>query len=555
MYNDTDEIVSLEELNWEEARMYFGFVAFIFVIFFPAVIGNAHILHVYIAKKKHNNTRVYVCFIAVLDMINCTVCYPYSIVNCLLPYMFYSNSACKLLTFITYATNCCVPMGLLVISIDRFRVICRPFGAQISKRMSKWLCAVAALVSVVLSSPTLYLSGVVPIKTRVPGIVGKECNSTGDNGMVPTVYVGTFSVLTIIGAFVLIILYSLMGLTVLRQQALLRKTGLDRHSTSRSNTEFADRRCRTLPRSFRPSCETEEDIKVYTDMHAPESHKTRNETVQRHRNHSKERKQRKKNVFFIEPEEKYSIVVKEKKRSNSFSGAYSQRPKSKIMNAKSLSLTLIKTPVESALKVTDIQLKVHQNGILFSPEKLTTTNQSAILKQHKDDSMQHQNGHIATTNSKTVNYHQSDRFHEHNNNNTIGESPKRARSVPQRFKKHSKRESVLSRFFHKRQMSDKDKMNKNKRTTLMFFWVTFVYLVSFLPNPALRVARYLNSDWYAELSLPELIVYNLFHGSVFLASASNFFIYMFCDSMFRREIYRWYKMVLCKRVCRCKDTS
>ena len=426
--NGTQERL-LSDVNREEARKYYGFIAFAAILFLPAVIGNLHTLHIYIFKKKPSNTRVYVCFIAVLDMINFVVCCPFYVVNCLHPFTFYSSAACKLFNVITYFINICIPFSLLVISVDRFRVICRPFRAQISKRLSRFLCVLTAIVSFVFSLPTVVLFGSVPIETGSDNLIGRECERSPS--VWSKIYITILSVMTVTEAIILIILYSFMAITVRRQQMLLKNSGINYASTARSKTETQFVKCE--------NCEK---------VNAP------------------------------------------------------------------------KTAISS--------VKVERSGNSHNVDSESFTDADRI------------NISILTENCSMKSCNKAGSKHL-TNTTDLGTCFCNGTDNDQKTEGTLKKKSTLNK-----PDNGKENFIRTKRTTMMFFWITLIYIVSFLPNPALRVARDFRPDWYTNVGFAGQLIYHTLIGTVFIASATNFFVYIFCDSSFRKEVRSIYRHLLHK---------
>ncbi|XP_005103728.1 gastrin/cholecystokinin type B receptor isoform X2 [Aplysia californica] len=95
----------------------------------------------------------------------------------------------------------------------------------------------------------------------------------------------------------------------------------------------------------------------------------------------------------------------------------------------------------------------------------------------------------------------------------------------------SRKSSVLGRFRRRTQSGDA----RTRKTTLMLFFITIVFVASFLPHLLLKVMQALNKTFVENLSMAGLILYNIFVRSCFFNTAVNSFVYGFCSPKFRQE--------------------
>ncbi|XP_063422829.1 growth hormone secretagogue receptor type 1-like [Mytilus trossulus] len=208
-----NEVMLLEELNYEEAKQYVGGVIFVTIIMIIGLIGNLHVLFVYTFRMKPSNHRIFILSLAVLDMITCIVGMPFIIVDLRNPLTFTMVSACKVLRFVNYFICISSALILTVIAIDRYRKICVPLGRQISRRIAKVLILVCLGTSMVLSWPAPVLYGHSSINTTNPNITGVRC-FTEDQFKTTKfqAYFNAVLILVVFGVFgILLVMYSLIG--------------------------------------------------------------------------------------------------------------------------------------------------------------------------------------------------------------------------------------------------------------------------------------------------------------------------------------------------------
>ncbi|XP_052271354.1 neuropeptide FF receptor 2-like [Dreissena polymorpha] len=139
-FNQSEEVgvnVTLDQLNSEVVATKYGAIIILGILIPLGVIGNGHVLHFYIFKKKNTNTRVFVCCLAVIDFVASSICFPWVISFNFNPLESYSDAFCKILYILNYFLAVGEVLMLLVIAVERYRKICEPFKPQITLKQAK----------------------------------------------------------------------------------------------------------------------------------------------------------------------------------------------------------------------------------------------------------------------------------------------------------------------------------------------------------------------------------------------------------------------------------
>ncbi|CAG5127556.1 unnamed protein product [Candidula unifasciata] len=76
---------------------------------------------------------------------------------------------------------------------------------------------------------------------------------------------------------------------------------------------------------------------------------------------------------------------------------------------------------------------------------------------------------------------------------------------------------------------------RTRKTTTMLFFITLVFVISFLPHLVLKVIQALDKHFSDSLTTTGVIFYNIFVRSYFFNTAANAFVYGFCSPKFRFE--------------------
>lgn len=173
--------------------------------------------------ESKNDDRYFIPAIAIIDLIGCMFSITLSLLNNERPVMFPGSFTCKLIQFGTCSSIISSLFMLLVISIQRFQKICRPFGFQMNLNHKRFATAVAILLACSFSIPMLLLYQRIEVKHETKNITGYICGSApgteklGDStrAILITVEVGA--------VFSMTIFYALVGRKLIEQFKMSRK--------------------------------------------------------------------------------------------------------------------------------------------------------------------------------------------------------------------------------------------------------------------------------------------------------------------------------------------
>ena len=176
-----DPVEYLRHINDEAAISLLPATVYVACLLVIGFLGNAAVLHFYRRKTRKSINNLSICFLACCDLLVCCVAMPSEIIDLTLPYMFESSAACKSFEFIHHFSSVLSGLTLLVIAVNRYLRVCRPFGNQMRKKHFVIACSVSVLVSALLSCPTIPLYGAQTINaTHSSGAtsLGFDCTFT-----------------------------------------------------------------------------------------------------------------------------------------------------------------------------------------------------------------------------------------------------------------------------------------------------------------------------------------------------------------------------------------
>lgn len=212
--NDTERL--LKELNDEMATSMIPVLIYLSILMIAGVAGNCMVVFYYGCKTRRTSNAVFICTVAIFDLLSCCLSIPIEIVDIRFFYMFTNSGACKLLRFVNHITALGSAFTLLMIAADRFRRICRPFKIQLSLQQAKIVCCLSLLVAIFFSWPALiFYDAVKSDLTNEDGVKlqGSDCTTTRDESY--KVYLMVFDVMYVLlfitSTIVLCTIYSIIG--------------------------------------------------------------------------------------------------------------------------------------------------------------------------------------------------------------------------------------------------------------------------------------------------------------------------------------------------------
>ena len=148
------------------------FIGFLSLI---GIIGNIHVLALF--PRSHQKPSTYTVFVITLSIIDLTTCLfhmPMEIFDLTRPYTFYSETGCKLFRFNNAFLLMSSALILVLIAFERYRRVCNPMKRQMTLTLSKKLCVVVIITSLVLTMPMYLFTG-----HHIQILQGNGTNATG----------------------------------------------------------------------------------------------------------------------------------------------------------------------------------------------------------------------------------------------------------------------------------------------------------------------------------------------------------------------------------------
>ncbi|XP_060072051.1 blue-sensitive opsin P467-like [Ylistrum balloti] len=134
------------------------------------VLGNSLVMFVYWARKKPvREDRYFIPLLALVDLLSCVVSSGTGIYAQTYPLIFDNDFGCKMAAFLGILFASTSADFLLVIAVERYIKLCRPFGRQMTIYIKKILIVVTCVVGLILSAPALDVYKVEQVPMKIEG--------------------------------------------------------------------------------------------------------------------------------------------------------------------------------------------------------------------------------------------------------------------------------------------------------------------------------------------------------------------------------------------------
>ena len=186
-------------------------------------LGNLLILYVFLFHYHKCNFKYFVLCLSFIDTTSTLTTMPGEMVTQTFWYVYPVPLVCKIKSFFNVFTVCGSAFCLLIISIDRYRKICRPHDWQIQPRTALGLCFIQLVFAFILALPVAFLWGThsyieehndTQIKVTV-------CEKDADFKCTnyPVIYVTIVETITTIAMIVMLVLYVFICRKILKTRA------------------------------------------------------------------------------------------------------------------------------------------------------------------------------------------------------------------------------------------------------------------------------------------------------------------------------------------------
>ncbi|XP_060069007.1 gastrin/cholecystokinin type B receptor-like [Ylistrum balloti] len=174
--NDAD--VLLNDWNARLAGLFIPLDVFFIFTMVIGFFGNIIVFIVYrFCMKGKINDRFFIPLLAFMDALVCLVGPLISLILSIRPVTFYGNAICKISIFVFRITLNSSVLLMLVIAVQRFSKVCRPFGRKYDIRRCKNDATISISVAIVMAIPNCIFFGEIPVRSVIKNttVTGYRC--------------------------------------------------------------------------------------------------------------------------------------------------------------------------------------------------------------------------------------------------------------------------------------------------------------------------------------------------------------------------------------------
>jgi hypothetical protein len=157
MENTTDYEYLLQE---SYANLALGCTMLVIIVGVIGVIGNISIITFYFFPIKERGERYFIPLLAFVDLLACVVSFVYIFMDSTFYYNYPSEIACRIHCMMQLFLPGISALVFLLISVQRYLLICKPFGPKMTLRWKQMSFALACGLAMLGTSPILGISGI-----------------------------------------------------------------------------------------------------------------------------------------------------------------------------------------------------------------------------------------------------------------------------------------------------------------------------------------------------------------------------------------------------------
>ncbi|XP_029646099.2 orexin receptor type 2-like [Octopus sinensis] len=204
---------SLQEVNDETVKVHFPAIVLLVFEMVLGAIGNCIAAYIYHYKFEVSSTQIFIVALSMYDFLASTICIPMEIVLLHRLYTFEYDTTCRLIRSFVALTIISSALIVIIISIDRYILICRPLNQKISIKNSKRIIAVLASLSFLFCIPVSFVYRKHYREVKQCGRIGTVC-SLSEKSIFPLIYYTTVLVFCALSFIILMVIYLLIGIRI-----------------------------------------------------------------------------------------------------------------------------------------------------------------------------------------------------------------------------------------------------------------------------------------------------------------------------------------------------
>lgn len=235
----TNITFDVEDWNNEYARRYLVSTILQSLFLVVGFCGNLIVIIVYTTKmKSKHDDRYFIPFLASVDLAGCLVSTTLILLSNNQPYKYPNSTVCKSLNVVACGLIVASIFLLLVISVQRYQKICRPFGFQMNIKCKRTVVAIVLLLAAAFAFPTIFLYEKVEVVHPVRNITGHRCGPVPNTEKFGEIYRGIVIGAELMSVICMSFFYGFVGYTLITKMKPTRKEHEKVSESRATNSEF-----------------------------------------------------------------------------------------------------------------------------------------------------------------------------------------------------------------------------------------------------------------------------------------------------------------------------
>ena len=170
------ETTTVEQLNHAEILGLIPMFIFLVLISIIGIPGNGLVCYIYRNKYGGSSSKWFIFFLAAVDLVMCVIIVPCEIATSMFQFTFTNSVLCKLTVFMNNWALMTLAFILIIVSVDRYRKVCRSLGWQIDYKRAKGLSVASIGAAFIISLPLWWVYGTHKYEHAQYNITVSECS-------------------------------------------------------------------------------------------------------------------------------------------------------------------------------------------------------------------------------------------------------------------------------------------------------------------------------------------------------------------------------------------
>ena len=237
LVSDVSDEISTVTVDRHELLIPMIYVGVLSLIGIP---GNILVISVFTLKHKSSIRRTVIIALAIYDLLVCGITLPFEFYDLYNKYTFREKWVCKIFRTLNYLFIFNSSAIIQLMTVDRYRKVCRAMKRQMSQRMTISCIIVICFISVILTLPNIFIRGIRTIALD-KNLTGYDCTISDEfiDTYIPAAYNGGLFITCVCNIIMIAILYVLIVQEIYKHFKFLKS--FDTRKRNESNIHKKDK--------------------------------------------------------------------------------------------------------------------------------------------------------------------------------------------------------------------------------------------------------------------------------------------------------------------------